>query len=183
MTEKYPTSELNNEEAEVLVMIRQAEESDAKAILGLSQLVGSETDYLTFGPEGSPLTVEQEAQLITMYRDNPNALMLVGEVDDQIVAMANLSPLDSHRQFHVAEIGISVIEEYWGNKLGSFLLEELLDYAQASQLRVITLEVVTENTRAIRLYEKFGFQRVGHLSKRLYVNYRYYDTLLMELVL
>ena len=36
---------------ELNTIIRQAEPNDARALLGLTQQVGKETNYLTFGPE------------------------------------------------------------------------------------------------------------------------------------
>lgn len=170
-------------EEEIITHIRQAHPIDARAILGLMRHVGRETGYLNYGPEGSDLSVVQQKALIENYKALDNCVLLVIEVDDQIIGMANLAGLDQNKQKHVAEIGISIIKEYWGVGIGSFLLEALLDYAEEAGLRVLTLEVVVENERAIHLYERFGFEKKGRLSQRLNDGYRYLDTYIMEKVL
>lgn len=170
-------------EEEIITHIRQAHPIDARAILGLMRHVGRETGYLNYGPEGSDLSVVQQKALIENYKALDNCVLLVIEVDDQIIGMANLAGLDQNKQKHVAEIGISIIKEYWGVGIGSFLLEALLDYAEEAGLRVLTLEVVVENERAIHLYERFGFEKKGRLSQRLKDGYRYLDTYIMEKVL
>lgn len=174
----FPFDTVESEDIEVT--IRQAEATDAKAILGLSRHIGKETDYLTFGPEGIQLSVEEEMRRVLAYKAAPNSIMLLSETDGQIIGLASVKALDDDRQAHVAEIGLSLIAEYWGYGIGSMMLEAQIEFAQAVGLEILTLEVVTENSRALKLYEKFGFERVGRLSRRLKANYHYYDTYIME---
>lgn len=47
---------------------------------------------------------------------------------------------------------------------GSKLLEKLIKYAKKTS-SLITLEVNENNTIAIHLYEKYGFEKVGHRKK------------------
>lgn len=164
-------------------IIRIAQPQDARAMLGVCQRVGSETPYLTFGANGLNLTVEQEIEVIKKYQQSENSLLVVAEVDEQLVGIANISAFNSEKQQHVAEIGISLIREYWGYGLASMMMEMLLEFAEHSALKVITLEVVQENQPAIKLYERFGFQKVGSLSKRLRQDCDYYDVYIMEKVL
>jgi putative acetyltransferase len=46
-------------------------------------------------------------------------------------------------------------------------------------LRRLELEVYTDNEAAIRLYERFGFEREGTLRQYAYRNGRYVDSYLM----
>lgn len=171
------------ESEEIDIIIRQAEASDVKAILGLAKHIGRETDYLTYGSEGLPYTRDEELSIILKYQQSDKDILLLIESDDQLIGMGNVTTIDPHRQNHVAEIGISIIEEYWGYGIGSMLLDALIEFAKQVGLRVLTLEVVTENQRAVRLYEKFGFKTVGKLTGRLKSNFTYYDTAIMELIL
>lgn len=168
---------------EIDTIIRQAEPNDARALIGLTKHVGKETNYLTFGPEGIDLTVAQEMDLIQTFAVSEKNLMLVVEVDDQIIGMGNLATFGSQKQAHVAEIGLSLIQEYWGYGIGRLLMEDLLDFAREVDLKVITLEVVKDNQRAVKLYERFDFEIVGTLKQRLKHNCTYYDSYIMELIL
>jgi ribosomal protein S18 acetylase RimI-like enzyme len=60
-----------------------------------------------------------------------------------------------------AELGIVIDEANRGKGLGSKLMESLLKMARQEKVREIFLTVLFDNFRAIRLYEKFGFKRVG----------------------
>ncbi|UUX32807.1 GNAT family N-acetyltransferase [Fundicoccus culcitae] len=170
-------------EVEVDVIIRQASPNDAKAILALYREIGKESDYLTFDERGIAISLQKEIDLIRRFEVAPTSIMLVAEVDDQLVGIANLAAFDAYKQSHVAELGVSIIKEYWGYGIGSMLMEAMIDFAEEVNLKVITLEVVVENKRAITLYEKFAFKIVGELSNRLKVDYRYYNSFVMERLL
>jgi ribosomal-protein-alanine N-acetyltransferase len=56
---------------------------------------------------------------------------------------------------------VAVIEGFRGKGIGRMLLEETIKLAKSMGIEKILLEVSTQNTVAIALYEKFGFKRVG----------------------
>ncbi|XVQ12086.1 ribosomal protein S18-alanine N-acetyltransferase [Spirillospora sp. CA-255316] len=62
---------------------------------------------------------------------------------------------------------IGVLPDRQGAGLGAALLTELLDEAGRRGSEEIFLEVRADNDRARRLYERFGFERVG-IRKRYY---------------
>jgi len=76
---------------------------------------------------------------------------------------------------HLANIAVA--PPYQGQGVGSHLLSVILGEALVRQVRRAFLEVRPSNRKAIRLYEKFGFDKVG-------VRRRYYrdgeDALIME---
>ncbi|MDV3000220.1 MAG: Mycothiol acetyltransferase [Chroococcopsis gigantea SAG 12.99] len=60
---------------------------------------------------------------------------------------------------------LAVDPDYQGQGLGQLLLYELLKGAAAGKLERATLEVGVANSKAIELYEKFGFKTVGRRKK------------------
>jgi ribosomal-protein-alanine N-acetyltransferase len=56
---------------------------------------------------------------------------------------------------------IAVAQEHWGTGLGARLLTTLLDHASAFECAEVLLEVRVDNTRAQKLYERFGFEPIG----------------------
>jgi putative acetyltransferase len=92
-----------------------------------------------------------------------NGLHLVALQDDQILGFAGLHSAGAQvRRSHAAGLGISVARHAQGQGVGSALMRALTDYAdQWGHILRIELTVFTDNTRAIALYERFGFVYEG----------------------
>lgn len=56
---------------------------------------------------------------------------------------------------------IAVARDHWGTGLGARLLTALLKAADAAECREVLLEVRVDNTRAQRLYLRYGFEPIG----------------------
>ena len=79
-----------------------------------------------------------------------------------MVGEAGLSGCSRPRLKHVGSLGMMVHPEFWGQGVGSALMEAMMDVADNYLMLVrVELEVFTDNQRAIRLYERFGFETEG----------------------
>jgi ribosomal-protein-alanine N-acetyltransferase len=85
---------------------------------------------------------------------------------EQLVGYAGLSLLGYAGALEGEVHTIGVDPEWQGRGIGKMLLEELLGRADEAKAPVF-LEVRTDNTTAIRLYEKYGFEQIG-LRRRYY---------------
>ncbi|MFH7599037.1 ribosomal protein S18-alanine N-acetyltransferase [Streptomyces racemochromogenes] len=74
---------------------------------------------------------------------------------------------------------IAAAKDQWGTGLGARLLTELLRAATAFECAEVLLEVRVDNTRAQRLYERFGFEPIGF--RRGYYQPGNVDALVMRL--
>lgn len=74
---------------------------------------------------------------------------------------------------------IGVTRGHWGGGLGSELLTDLLKHATAFECAEVLLEVRVDNTRAQKLYERFGFEPIGF--RRGYYQPGNIDALVMRL--
>lgn len=101
----------------------------------------------------------------------------------RIVATASLGFFDADAFRHKAEFGITVHDDYQNRGIGTALTMHMLDIARKKGLRKVFLKVLTENKRAIRMYEKCGFKIEAKLEKENFVNGRYYDDYIMSLLL
>lgn len=61
-------------------------------------------------------------------------------------------------------LGICVLPAYWGKKIGSIILIELIKRARANQIQTIHLTVDEDNIYAIKLYERFGFKKLERIK-------------------
>lgn len=97
--------------------------------------------------------------------ESENSKYLVAKINGQIVGFAGIIPI-------VDECDISNIvvhKDFRNQKIGSFLLQQLIDLAVSLNLKIINLEVRESNISAIKLYKKFGFEVCG-LRKKYYDN-------------
>ncbi|MFE0649088.1 ribosomal protein S18-alanine N-acetyltransferase [Streptomyces sp. NPDC059534] len=74
---------------------------------------------------------------------------------------------------------IAVSRDQWGTGLGARLLTDLLHHATAFECDEVLLEVRVDNTRAQKLYERFGFEPIGF--RRGYYQPGNVDALVMRL--
>lgn len=162
--------------------IREAIPSDAAELLTVSRKIGEETEFLVMDEKGIHLPEELLAiQLADLYESDTNVLFLAF-LGDQIVGQASLKSASEKRIAHIAELGVSILQAYWGLGLGTILMEELLEWAEASgKIFRVELTVQAQNTRAIALYEKFGFKQEGILERGARGNDgRFLDVVLMS---
>ena len=68
---------------------------------------------------------------------------------------------------HRCSIGIALYKQYWGLGIGRELMYLLLESAKKCGYEQAELEVVSKNERAVALYEKIGFERVGERPKTM----------------
>ncbi|MFC5721807.1 ribosomal protein S18-alanine N-acetyltransferase [Streptomyces gamaensis] len=109
---------------------------------------------------------------------NANRRYVVAETAEdkpRVVGYAGLAAVDGTGDVQT----IAVDREHWGTGLGARLLAELLGAATAFECREVLLEVRVDNTRAQRLYERFGFEPVG--IRRGYYQPGNVDALVMRL--
>ena len=142
------------------IRIEKAAPSDAAMLLEYLKQVGGETDNLTFGPEGMPFSVEAEAEFIANMENSNDDIMLLAKCDEKIVGCASLSRL-LRRMRHRGDFAISVAKDYWNKGIGSQLLDNMITCARENDFEVIDLQVRSDNKRAIHLYEKYGFKKIG----------------------
>lgn len=166
------------------LVIRRPVAEDAEKMVEYLNIVGGESDNLLFGKGEFRLSVEKEAEYIKSISSDNNTLMLLGIIDNNIVSVAQITSNNRKRISHNAEISISVKKEYWGTGIGSAIMNELIGFAKEHELiKNISLGVKASNHSAIRLYEKFGFIKVGIHKNFFNINGFFDDEILMDLYL
>lgn len=160
--------------------IREALAEDAGQIIAYTKIVGGETENLTFGEAGFPITLEQEENFLKHVHEDKTSVYLVACKNGEIIGTGSLCGLP-RRMCHRAELGLTVKRNYWGQGIGSAIMENLIKYAKENGIEVLNLEVRSDNSNAIHLYEKFGFQHIGTSPAYFKINGNYIDFELMYL--
>jgi len=81
-------------------------------------------------------------------------------------------------------LGIFIDASAQGKGIASEMISLFENYVRGTfNLRKITLEVLADNLRAVRFYEKLNFIKVGILTKHFYNEGEYHNVLIMEKIL
>ena len=139
--------------------IERAQPEEAAALLDYLKIVGGETDNLSFGVEGVPLSIEAEQNYLRVQSGSTDNAQYIAKVNGEVIGTASLNRR-SNRMSHRGEFGISLKKAWWGCGAASALMEAILTFARENGFEQLNLEVRSSNIRAIRLYEKYGFQKL-----------------------
>lgn len=157
---------------------------DASEIISYTKTIGGESDFVTFGPEGISISLEEEKLFLSRFTKGSLYPMFIGRIDQKIVSIANFSGTDRPRLRHNAEIGLSVLKKYWHCGVGKAMMQVLIEHAkETSVIENIYLKVRSDNINAIHLYETYGFKKTGTYPRQLKISSHFYDTILMTLLL
>lgn len=126
-------------------------------------------------------TVEAEEKWI---EENAGQLQfaIVRKTDDQLIGNCGIQ---EHSPIHqCAEVGLFLGEESDRSQgLGAEALHLLLGYGfNLLNLHSIMLKVFSFNERAIRCYQKVGFKEIGRRRQCYYLNGRFHDQILMDIL-
>lgn len=140
-------------------VIERARAEDGAALLQYLKIIGGETNNLSFGPEGVPLSVEAEEAYLRAQEGSADNVQYLARVDGEIIGTASLNRKPG-RMRHRGVFGISLKRAWWGCGAASALTEAVLAFARENGFAQLDIEVRSDNVRAIRLYEKFGFRKL-----------------------
>jgi RimJ/RimL family protein N-acetyltransferase len=143
--------------------VRPADPLDAEALTRLAEEVSAEPEGWLISANGEWRTVGDERRYLKALRRYPNAAVFVAELSlGEIVGRLSLARDTHPASAHVADIGMMVAKDARGRGVGRALLDEAVRWARGSEIRKLELHVFPWNEPAIRLYERFGFEREGY---------------------
>jgi RimJ/RimL family protein N-acetyltransferase len=167
---------------QTVTVVRQAVESDAQRLLELRRALFQETDLLLWEPDEFRDTVEDEAQRITRFNSVANSHCFVAENGRELIGFIFAVGGAPRRLRHSTSLALGERHSHWGRGVGSLLVKAALEWSQRSGLRRVELTVHTSNDRAVRLYERFGFEVEGVRRSSLLVNGSFKDEYQMSLI-
>lgn len=99
-----------------------------------------------------------------------------------VVGWCDIFPAWAHAIQHCGSVGMGVLPAYRGQGIGRQLLSACLAKAKASGITRVELEARADNERAIKLYERMGFQREALKRRGMRFDGMYYDSVQMSLL-
>ena len=112
-----------------------------------------------------------------------DAFVKVAVEDGKVVGICDILRLRPGTEAsHNGILGIAIKEGYRDKGIGKALISDALDAARG-KLEIVSLGVLTTNKRAYSLYRKLGFIEYGMRPKSVKRGKRYFDEILMYILL
>lgn len=163
------------------VIVRNAEINDATALVNLKFEITKEIIYMLRDPDEFHSTIDNELNRINEMLVNKNKIYLVAEVQGEIVGTIDFETKLLRKIKHVGIIYMGIEENFRDMGIGSILLNTVIGWATSNpDIEKITLQVFSNNQRAIHLYKKLGFIMEGRCVKDMkFSDGTYVDSILM----
>ena len=144
------------------ILIKSAIEENAEAICNHRYITSSESYFMARYPEEISLDVELMKKNLFSIEKSPKDFTVTAFIDGKVIGDAGITTIRNHMKYcHRAYFGISILKEYCNKGLGKYILEIALEQAKNNGFEQVELGVFEDNIRAIKLYEKCGFEKVG----------------------
>jgi RimJ/RimL family protein N-acetyltransferase len=166
------------------VLVREVNASDAQKLIAFVNALADEPGiHIALSPGEFNLSVEEERVILEDYASSENSIFLLAELEGEIIANLNCRGGSRQATKHAVTLGMSVSKAWRNRGVGSMLLQHAIDWVRETPfVSRIELNVFVENTAAIRLYSKFGFQIEGLRRNSIFRDGNYHDDYLMALI-
>ena len=159
--------------------IRVASPADAAAVVEFLRELRAERLPTLFRHDSTP-TVEEETEFLRRICESANSIFLLALDRDSVVGNLELVGALHFQVRHVGRLGMSVLSEWRGRGVGTSLIRTAIDWASTAGIRRIELEVVENNPRALRLYERMGFVQECRRREAFLLGELYLDVIQMS---
>ena len=132
------------------LLIREAETQDASEVIALLDQIGQESSFTSLDENGIAMSESEMQHFLDKQAQSDNQITLLAFLNDELVGIINITADQRPRVRHIGDVFLGIKKAYWGNGLGSVLMEEAIEWAKSSgSIRRLQLTV--------HLYEKMGF--------------------------
>jgi len=144
------------------IIIREANEDDALNLIELKKSYIKDTTSIPMYEFEYKNDIQMEKTWIHKFLTELNSLLLVAEHNNKLIGNIDVHGNQRKKLYHTGMIGMGIAYEWQNRKIGSFLMEHVMSWAEKkSPLNIIWLEVYSTNKGGIKLYEKYGFEKCG----------------------
>jgi RimJ/RimL family protein N-acetyltransferase len=159
------------------VKIRTYRPSDKEGLVSMYESLSKESLKWSMPPYN-------RERIERMTSDLENRIIVLGFDGERVVGHLQISLATNARFRGTGELFIYLHQDFQNAGLGAALMTEGIAQARTRRVHRVELTVVAENHRAIRLYEKIGFQREG-LKRENYLGEdgKYHDEVVMGILL
>lgn len=155
--------------------IRHCTVADTPLFAPFQKQISRETTH-TMQMESNPPSEAQVRENWQRSELDPKALRIGAFSEGRMVGMLGFHPLPAHPWTdHLAQFGMMILKEYWGQGLGTRLLQIMESHAKKVGVSRIEAMVRIGNDRGEHLYKKNGFVIEGTRKKAAFINGTFWD--------
>ncbi|TFF88282.1 MAG: N-acetyltransferase [Promethearchaeota archaeon] len=178
------TLEIDLGKKKAIINIRHMKKDDVEGIWNNFNEVVEEGNFLpVFIPVRSQLeknswyqNVKSDKEIV-IVADNPNL-----KSPYNILGQCEISNIEWDAADHVGNLGIIIQKKYRNKGIGSALINYAIkESKKLNNKQKIILSCFASNERALYLYKKLGFKKVGVRKKQFFIDDTYHDEVLMDL--
>ena len=159
------------------IIFRPIISNDAENLLVFRRQIASETTNTMqyIGQEYPP--IEETAKRLSAQLEDRTTVNAGAFSDSNLVAYLNLRlPWADHPWMpHLAQFGMMVLKDFWGQGIGKKLLKIQEEHAQSIGVSRIEAMVRITNERGLSLYERNGYKIEGTRKKAALINNEFVD--------
>ena len=158
----------------VVVTLRLLEGADYKEAMAFLRQFSTETIFTNQYP-GQPDIEKKET--MQMYEDENNLFLGCFLNDGSLVGIISAYTLYPHHPWigFSCDFGLSLLKTFYGQGLGTKLMQEMESWAKKRKLHTIIGTTHTTNRRAIALYLKSGFTVDGYFRETAFIDGKWHD--------
>jgi len=163
------------------LVIRQVKGTDVDEVQKYLQQMSGETIF-TNQYVGRPFDREKS---IRIYEYEHNLFLGAFEPSGRLVAIASIMVREPDHPWVCgnSRFGISMLKDYYGQGLGTRLMQLMEQWAKEHHVHTIIGEVRTTNRRGIALYLKQGFKICGHLQQTALIDNVWHDEYIIQKII
>ena len=161
--------------------LRPTHPDDAAEMITYLKMISEETRFVLRTPEEVTFTLEQEQNILGQLLEDPGSVMMLAEVEGQVAGNCSISGMGyKSRIRHRCSMAIALKKDYWNLGIGYGMITYLTELAKQIGFEQMELEVVADNVRGKKLYEKCGFTETGMRMRAMkYEDGTYADEIVM----
>ena len=143
-------------------VLRMAEPEDSEQMIRYLKDTAAETEFvLRYPEECDRYTLEKERELLESFKGDPNHLFLACFGGDRLAGNCGMQVFPQIKFRHRADVAIALYREFWGQGIGTAMLQAMTEVARERGILQLELEYIEGNERGRALYEKAGFAQVA----------------------
>jgi ribosomal-protein-alanine N-acetyltransferase len=159
------------------IVFRPITSDDADTFLNFRKQIALDSTH-TLNYVGMPLLALDETTKRLANQFDDRFILNIGAFEDsKLIGYLNCRVIHSDHPWmqHIGYFGMMILKEFWGQGIGSRLLELQDIHARANNITKIEATVRLKNQRGIKLYERCGYKIEGTRRQAAFIEGEFQD--------